>query len=67
MRERAGYEEAEQEKEDEFHTSILPVRAECSSPSYEFQGIATINGMMRIATMFVILIIGLIAGPAVSL
>ena len=29
--------------------------------------IETINGMIKIATMFVILIIGLIAGPAVSL
>ncbi len=29
--------------------------------------IDTSNGMIRIATMFVILIIGLIAGPAVSL
>jgi len=29
--------------------------------------IETTSGMIRIATMFVILIIGLIAGPAVSL
>src|SRR4029079_13662258 len=29
--------------------------------------IETISGMIRIATMFVILLIGLIAGPAVSL
>jgi hypothetical protein len=29
--------------------------------------IATISGMIRMATMFAILIIGLIAGPAVSL
>jgi hypothetical protein len=29
--------------------------------------IVTISGMIRIATMFAILIIGLIAGPAVSL
>ena len=38
-----------------------------AKPSYEFQGMETMSGMMRIATMFVILIIGLMAGPAVSL
>src|SRR5207237_5433137 len=36
-------------------------------PPRDHPWIETINGMIKIATMFVILIIGLIAGPAVSL
>src|SRR5207237_9994748 len=37
------------------------------SPTCRYEWMETISGIIRIATMFVILIIGLIAGPAVSL
>jgi hypothetical protein len=39
----------------------VPARSRPGADGY------AMNGMIRIATMFVILIIGLIAGPAVSL
>ena len=41
--------------------------APCVSFSDVYPWIETSTGIMRIATMFAILIIGLIAGPAVSL
>ena len=71
VREGAQEDEEHEDEEDELH----PLNCAWTGPPagmllpgfYEFHGTATIKGMMRIATMFVILIIGLIAGPAVSL
>src|ERR687895_2408811 len=67
MRQRAQDEQSDQEEEDKFHVFIVPAARGPTAQLYEFHGIETMSGMIRIATMFVILIIGLIAGPAVSL
>jgi hypothetical protein len=45
--------------------AALAASSQDGGPAYPW--IATISGMTRIATTFVILIMGLIAGPAVSL
>ena len=47
--------------------AFLPSAGARPAPRVPYVWIETMRGMIRIATMFVILIIGLIAGPAVSL
>ena len=47
--------------------SMLAFLPSAGASNRPYVWIETMSGMIRIATMFVILIIGLIAGPAVSL